>query len=138
MEKNIKEKSFGFVYWIMLLLLVINTIDTFFRFFFVGYLGGGSTLLSVDSVVKPTSLDLVVFLLTQVCIVYGIYLLYNLKKMGGYLFLASQLFFLTYTSLFGPVAEIGLSSVLLPVIFFFCLYFILTIIVPWFYSEKFN
>ena len=138
MEKTIKERMFRYVYWVVLLLLVGDTLDTFYRFVFIGYLGEGSTFPGVDSVIKPTSLDLVVFLLSQFFIIYGIYLLYFLKKIGGYWFLGSQLFFLIYASLFGPIAEIGLSNILLPVVLFFCLYVVLVIIVPWIYSEKFN
>ena len=41
MEKGVKEKSFKFVYWAMLLLLFGDTLDTLYRFVFVGYLGGG-------------------------------------------------------------------------------------------------
>ena len=138
MEKTIKERMFRYVYWVVLLLLVGDTLDTFYRFVFIGYLGEGSTFPGVDSVIKPTSLDLVVFLLSQFFIIYGIYLLFNLKKAGSYWFLGSQLFFLIYASLFGPIAEIGLSNILLPVVLFFCLYVVLVIIVPWIYSEKFN
>ena len=137
-EKNTKERSFKFVYWLVLLLLVLDTLDTFYRFVFVGYLGEGSTFPGLDYTIKPTSIDLVVFLLAQVFIIYGIYLLYFLKKIGGYWFLGSQLFFLIYASFFGPVAEIGFLNILLPIALFFCLYVILAIIVPWFYSEKFN
>ena len=121
-----------------MLLLFGDTLDTVYRFVFVGYLGEGSTFPGVDSVIKPTSVDLVFFLLSRVFIIYGIYLLYNLKKIGGYWFLGSQLFFLIYSSLFGPVAEIGFLNIFLPIALFFCLYFVLTIAVPWFYSEKFN
>jgi len=138
MERGVKEKSFRFVYWVVFFLLVGDTLETLYRFVFVGYLGEGATIPGLDHVVKPTSIDLFVFLLAQVFIIYGIYLLYNLRKIGGYWFLGSQLFFLIYASFFGPIAEIGFLNILLPVILFFCLYVILTIIVPWFYSEKFS
>tara|TARA_B100001250_G_scaffold355135_1_gene329439 strand:- start:433 stop:849 length:417 start_codon:yes stop_codon:yes gene_type:complete len=138
MENGLKEKSFSFVYWVMLLLLVGDTLDTLYRFVFIGYLGGGSTFPGLDYAIKPTSVDLVVFLMAQVFIIYGIYLLYNLRKIGGYWFIGSQLFFLIYASFFGPIAEIGFSNILLPIVLFFCLYVMLVIIVPWFYSDKFN
>ena len=138
MEKNLKEKFFKIVYWAVLLLLVGDTVDTIYRFCFVGYLGSGSTFPGIDSVIKPTTLDLVVFILAQFFIIYGIYLLYNLKKIGGYWFLASQLLFLIYASFFGPIAVIGVVNILLPVMLFFLLYFVLVIVFPWYYSEKFN
>tara|TARA_B100001540_G_C15513407_1_gene509133 strand:- start:38 stop:454 length:417 start_codon:yes stop_codon:yes gene_type:complete len=138
MENGLKEKSFSFIYWVMLLLLVGDTLDTLYRFVFIGYLGEGSTFPGLDYAIKPTSVDLVVFLMAQVFIIYGIYLLYNLRKIGGYWFLGSQLFFLIYASFFGPIAEIGFSNILLPIVLFFCLYVMITIIIPWFYSDKFN
>ncbi len=138
MEKNLKEKSFKLVYWVTLLLLTWDTLDTIYRFFFVGYLGGGSAFPGVDSIIKPTSLDLIVFVFAQTFIIYGIYLLYNLKKTGGYWFLGSQFVYLIYTSFFGPIAAIGFLNILTPIMLFFSLYFLLTIFVPWYYSEKFN
>ena len=77
-------------------------------------------------------------LITQFFIVYGIFLLYNLKKIWGYWFLGSQLFYLTYSSFFGSIAKVGFLNIVLPVVVFFILYFVLSIIIPWFYSEKFN
>ena len=137
-EKNTKERSFRFIYWLVLLLLVLDTLDTFYRFVFVGYLGKGSAFPGIDYLIKPNSLEMVVFLITQFFIVYGIFLLYNLKKIGGYWFLGSQLFYLTYSSFFGSIAKVGFLNIVLPVVVFFILYFVLTIIIPWFYSEKFN
>tara|TARA_Y100001970_G_C14048794_1_gene757774 strand:- start:62 stop:430 length:369 start_codon:yes stop_codon:yes gene_type:complete len=122
----------------MLFLLAADTVDTIYRFIVIGYLGEGTTFPGVNSVIKPDSVDMVIFLITQIGIIYGIFLLYNLKKVGGYLFLASNIFFLIYASILGPIAKIGIFNILTPIIFFFIFYIILAIFIPWLYSEKFK
>ena len=138
MNTDIKTRSFKFVFWIMLILLSGDTIDTIYRFILIGYLGDGTTFPGVNSVIKPSTTDLIVFLIIQIGIIYGIYLLYNLKRVGGYWFIVSQILFLIYASILGPIAEIGISNILMPIILFFILYIILTIFIPWFYSDKFE
>ena len=138
MNTDIKTRSFKFVFWIMLILLSGDTIDTIYRFIIIGYLGEGTTFPGVDSIIKPNTIDLIIFLLVQIGIFYGIYLLYQLKKIGGYLFLGSNFIFLIYASILGPIAEIGILNILMPIILYFCLYIILSICIPWLYSDKFN
>ena len=75
----------------MLLFLTGDTIDTIYRFLFIGYLGEGTTFPGVSSAIKPDTNDLIIFIIVQIGIIYGIYLLYNLKKIGGYWFLGSNL-----------------------------------------------
>ncbi len=138
MNTNFKNRSFKFIFWIMLLFLIGDTIDTIYRFLFIGYLGEGTTFPGVSSAIKPDTNDLIIFIIVQIGIIYGIYLLYNLKKIGGYWFLGSNLIFLIYATFFGPIAKIGLSNILLPIILYFFLYIILCIFIPWFYSNKFR
>jgi len=138
MNTDIKTRSFKFVFWIMLILLSGDTIDTIYRFIIIGYLGEGTTFPGVDSIIKPNVIDLIIFLIVQIGIFYGIYLLYQLKKIGGYFFLGSNFIFLIYASILGPIAEIGIQNILVPIILYFCLYIILSICIPWFYSDKFN
>ena len=138
MNTDIKTRSFKFVFWIMLILLSGDTIDTIYRFIIIGYLGEGTTFPGVDSIIKPNTIDLIIFLLVQIGIFYGIYLLYQLKKIGGYFFLGSNFIFLIYASILGPIAEIGILNILMPIILYFCLYIILSICIPWLYSDKFN
>ena len=138
MNTKFKIRSFKFVYWVMIIFLLYDTVDTIYRFIFIGYLGEGATFPGVKSAIKPDTIDLIIFIIVQVGVIYGIYLLYKLKKIGGYWFLGSNFIFLIYASVFGPIAEIGLFNILTPIILYFCLYIILSIIVPWFYSEKFN
>ena len=138
MNTDIKTRSFKFVFWIMLILLSGDTIDTIYRFIIIGYLGEGTTFPGVDLIIKPNTIDLIIFLIFQIGIFYGIYLLYQLKKIGGYFFLGSNFIFLIYASILGPIAEIGIQNILVPIILYFCLYIILSICIPWFYSDKFN
>ena len=138
MDRSFKSRSFKFVYWIMLIALGADTLDTIYRFVMIGYLGEGTTFPGVNEVIKPDTFDLIVFIIVQLGIIYGIYLLYKLKKLGGFLFLGSNIVFLVYASIFGPIAEIGIFNIILPIILFFCLYIVLTILIPWFYSDKFE
>ena len=138
MSISFKSRSFRFVFWISLFFLAVDTFDTIYRFVIIGYLGEGTTFPGVENIIKPTTADLIIFAIIQIGIIYGIYLLYNLKKVGGYLFLSSNIVFLIYASILGPISEIGLSNILMPIIFYFFLYIILSIVIPWFYSDKFK
>ena len=137
METSFKSRSFKFVYWIMLIFLVGDTLDTIYRTV-TGFFGEGTTFPGSDVVVQPTAADMVVFLIIMIGVIYGIYLLYNLKKAGGYWVVGSNIVFIIYASIFGPIAEVGFSSVLPIIAIYFAIYIFLTICVPWFYSEKFE
>ena len=138
MKTGFKERSFKFFYWIMIILLVGDTLDTIYSTFVEGYLGDGSAFPGSDVLFKATTTDMVVFLIILIGVIYGIYLLYNLKKVGGYWVLGSNILFVIYASIFGPIAEVGFSSVLPIIAIYFTIYIILTIGVPWYYSEKFE
>jgi len=137
METGFKARSFKFVYWIMLIFLAGDTIDTVYRTV-TGFLGEGTTFPGSDIVVNPTASDMVVFLIIMIGVIYGIYLLYNLKKAGGYWVVGSNIVFIIYASIFGPIAEVGFSTVLPIIALYFAIYIILAIGVPWYYSDKFE
>ena len=137
MDTSFKTRSFKFVYWIMLIFLVGDTLDTIYRTV-TGFFGEGTTFPGSDIVVQPTSPDMVVFLIIMIGVIYGIYLLYNLKKVGGYWVVGSNIVFIIYASIFGPIAEVGFSAVFPIIALYFAIYIILAICVPWFYSEKFD
>ena len=137
METSFKLRAFKFVYWIMLIFLVGDTLDTIYRTI-TGYFGEGTTFPGSEVLVQPTTTDMVVFLIIMIGVIYGIYLLYNLKKVGGYWVVGSNILFIIYASIFGPIAEVGFSSVLPIIAPYFVIYIILAIGVPWFYSEKFE
>ena len=138
MSVSFKENIFKLVYWVMIILLAGDTIDTIYRFVIIGYFGEGASFPGVDSFIKPTTIDLIIFIIFEIGIIYGIFLLYKLKKSGGYWFLSSNVLFTIYASIFGPIAKIGIYNILLPIVLFFCLYIFLTILIPWFYSDKFE
>jgi len=48
METSFKSRSFKFVYWIMLIFLVGDTLDTIYRSVVNGYLGEGTTFPGSD------------------------------------------------------------------------------------------
>ena len=54
METSFKTRSFKFVYWIMLIFLVGDTLDTIYRTI-TGYLGESTTFPGSDVVVHPTT-----------------------------------------------------------------------------------
>ena len=137
MATNFKERSFKLVYWLMLIFLVGDTIDTIYRTV-SGFLGEGSSIPGVDFLFKPTIMDMFVFVIAEIGVMYGIYLLYTFKKVGGYWFLGSNILFLIYASLFGPIAEIGFTTILPMFILYFGIYVILVIGIPNFYSNKFH
>ena len=138
MENGFKARSFKFVYWIMLILLVGDTLDTIYSTIVEGYFGEGSAFPGSNVLFQTTTTDMIVFLVILIGLIYGIYLLYNLKKVGGYWVVGSNILFVIYASIFGPIAEVGFSSVLPIIAIYFTIYIILTIGVPWYYSEKFE
>jgi len=137
MNTSFKSRSFKFTYWIMLIFIVGDTIDTFYRTV-SGYFGDGTSFPGIDLVIQPTTLDIIVFLILQCGAIYGIYLLYNLKKVGGYWFLASNFIFLIYAKIIGPIADVSISIILPMLVLYFGIYIILVIGIPRFYSDKFE
>ena len=54
---SLKLRLFKFIYWIMLILLAGDSIDTIYRFIFIGYLGEGTSFPGFDEVIKPNTID---------------------------------------------------------------------------------
>ena len=138
MGSSFKYKSFKFVFWIIFIFLVADTLDTSYRFVVIGYFGDGASFPGAASPIKPDKIDLVVFLIVQIGIVSGIYFLYKLKRVGGYIFIVSNLFFLVYASFFGPIAEIGISNIFVPVFVYFSLYVFFALVLSCFYYVRFK
>ena len=136
MEINFKSRSFTIVFWLMLIVLVVDTLDTFNRLV-VGYFTTGAVSTPGGPVVELTAITLVASILMIVAVLYGIYLLYKRKKVGGYWVLGSNLLGQIFGFTVGPLS--GHLSEVLPL---FVIYFIIMIIVvigiPRFYSEKFD
>ena len=62
----------------------------------------------------------------------------NLKKVGGYWFLISNILFLIYASIIGPISEIGIITILPMIALYFGIYIVLVICIPLYYSNKFK
>jgi hypothetical protein len=137
MNTSFKSRSFKFAYWIMLIFLAGDTLDTIYRTL-TGYLGEGTSFPGVETLIMPTSTDLIVFFILQLGVIYGIYLLYNLKKIGGYWLMGSNIIFILYASTLGPIAQVGFSTMAPMILIYFCIYLILSIGIPRFYSDKFE
>ena len=137
METGFKARSFKIVYWIMLIFLIGDTLDSIYRTV-TGFFGEGTNFPGSDIVIQPTTTDMFVFIIFMIGVIYGIYLLYNLKKVGGYWIVGSNIVFIIYASIFGPIAEVGFSSVMPMIALYFVIYIILAMGVPWFYSDKFE
>ena len=121
----------------MLIFLAGDTLDTIYRTL-TGYLGEGTSFPGVETLIMPTSTDLIVFFILQLGVIYGIYLLYNLKKIGGYWLMGSNIIFILYASTLGPIAQVGFSTMAPMILIYFCIYLILSIGIPRFYSDKFE
>ena len=136
METNFKSRSFTIVFWIMLIVLVGDTLDTFNRLV-IGYFTTGVVSIPGGPVVELTTISLVISIPTIVAVLYGIYLLYKRKKVGGYWVLGANLLGNIVGFTVGPLS--GHLSEGLP---FFIIYFVIMIIVvigiPRLYSEKFD
>ena len=53
MNVSFKSRSFKFVYWVMLILLIGDTLDTIYRTI-AGYIGEGASFPGVDTLIKPS------------------------------------------------------------------------------------
>lgn len=137
MKKNFKSRSFIFAFWIMIFFLIVDTIDTIYRTV-NGYINDGISFPGVDLIVKPSNIDLFVFIILQITAIYGIFLLYKLKKIGGYWFIFSNLLFLIYAKIYGPISEVSITIILPMLILYFGIYIILAIFIPLFYKENFE
>ena len=137
MDTSFKTRSFKYAYWIMLILLVGDTLDTIYRSV-SGYLGNGTNFPGSDTLFQPNFTDMIIFFVFQLGIIYGIYLLYRLKKIGGYWVIGSNIILIFYASILGPIAEVGFSTILPMVALYFGIYIILAICIPIYYSDKFE
>ena len=82
MESNFKSKSFPFVFWIMIIALLWDTFDTFNRTI-LGYFKGSIPVTGSISI-EPSTLGLILSVIQIIVILYGIYLLFKKKKVGGF------------------------------------------------------
>ena len=141
METSFKSRAFPFVFWIMIIVLLLDTYDTFSREV-IGYFKGSIPL--GDTNIEPSTLGLFVSVIQIILVLYGIYLLFKKKKVGGYwvvgvnfvaVVVTFVLFFLGLTA--GPPSEY-LSQLFLFISIWFIVLCLLAIGIPKLYSEKFD
>jgi len=141
METSFKSRAFPFVFWIMIIVLLLDTYDTFSREV-IGYFKGSIPL--GDTNIEPSTLGLFVSVIQIILVLYGIYLLFKKKKVGGYWVVGVNFvavcvtfvaFFLGFTA--GPPSEY-LSQLFLFISIWFIVLCLVAIGIPRLYSEKFD
>ena len=142
MDTSFKARAFPFVFWIMIIALLFDTYDTFSREV-IGYFKG-SIPLTGDITIEPDIFGLFVSVIQIILVLYGIYLLFKKKKVGGYWVVGVSfvavgvnfvLFFLGFTA--GPSSEY-LSQLFLLIPIWFIILCLVAIGIPRLYSDKFN
>ena len=142
METSFKARAFPFVFWIMIIVLLLDTYDTFSREI-IGYFKG-SIPLTGDINIEPDTFGLFVSVIQIILVLYGIYLLFKKKKVGGYWVVGANfvavvvtfvLFFLGLTA--GPPSEY-LSQLFLFISIWFIVLCFVAIGIPRLYSDKFE
>ena len=136
METSFKSRSFLFVFWIIIILILVDLFDTFNRVV-VSYFTTGAVSLPGGSVVEISGIILVLVVPLIIAVLYGTYLLYKRKKVGGYWVLGANFLFFISGFIVGPFAEHA-SEVLLFSIIYFIIMIVVVIGVPRFYSDKFE
>ena len=133
-----KDTLFNPVYWIMLILLSIDFIATHIRTISCHLSGDGITFPGVVVNIQLSSIDFSIFIITQLVLAYCIYKLFDLKKIGGYIFMLTNIIFLIYGFIFGPFSTIPASQFLPLIILYFSIYIVFVIGIPYYYSDKFK
>ena len=141
METSFKSRAFPFVFWIMIIVLLLDTYDTFSREV-IGYFKGSIPLGDIN--IEPDTFGLFVSVIQIILVLYGIYLLFKKKKVGGYWVVGVNFvavvvtfvaFFLGLTA--GPPPEY-ISQLLLLTSIWLIVLCLVAIGIPRFYSEKFD
>ncbi len=135
METSFKSRAFPFVFWIMIIALLADTYDTFNRTI-LGYFKGSIPLTGSISI-EPSTFGLIFSVIQIIVVLYGIYLLFKKKKVGGYWIVGANFlaFFLAFT--IGPLSGY-FSQVYLFIFIWFAILCLVALGIPRFYSEKFD
>ena len=135
METSFKSRAFPFVFWIMIIALLADTFDTFNRVI-IGYFKGSISLTGSISI-EPSTLGFFLGVIQIILVLYGIYLLFKKKKVGGYWVAGVNFvaFFIAFTV--GPLSGY-FSQMYLLIIIWYVILCLVAIGIPRFYSEKFD
>ena len=141
MDTSFKSRAFPFVFWIMIIVLLLDTYDTFSREV-IGYFKGSIPLGDIN--IEPDTFGLFVSVIQIILVLYGIYLLFKKKKVGGYWVVGVNFvavcvtfvaFFLGFTA--GPSSEY-FSQLFLFISIWFIVLCLVAIGIPRLYSDKFE
>ena len=135
MDTSFKSRAFPFVFWIMIIALLADTFDTFNRVI-VGYFKGSMPLTGGISI-DPSTFGLILGVVQIILVLYGIYLLFKKKKVGGYWVAGVNFvaFFIGFTV--GPLSGY-FSQIYLFISIWFIVLCLVAIGIPRLYSEKFD
>ena len=135
MDTSFKSRAFPFVFWIMIIALLMDTFDTFNRTI-LGYFKGSIPVTGSISI-EPSTLGLILSVIQIIVILYGIYLLFKKKKVGGYWVAGANFvgFFLAFT--IGPLSGY-FSQIYLFIFIWYAILCFVAIGIPRFYSENFD
>tara|TARA_B100001013_G_scaffold318180_1_gene226394 strand:- start:90 stop:449 length:360 start_codon:yes stop_codon:yes gene_type:complete len=119
----------------MIIALLADTYDTFNRTI-LGYFKGSIPLTGSISI-EPSTFGLIFSVIQIIVVLYGIYLLFKKKKVGGYWIVGANFlaFFLAFT--IGPLSGY-FSQVYLFIFIWFAILCLVALGIPRFYSEKFD
>ena len=115
-----KEKLFKPIYWIMLILLSIDFIDTNIRIIGGHLSGSGIEFPGFEFNIQLSSVDFIIFIIAQLILAYCIYQLFKLKRSGGYIFMITNVVFLIYGFALGPFTSVPMGEILPLTLVFFC------------------
>ena len=133
-----KERLFKPLHWIMLILISLDFIDTSYRITY-GYFSGQGVQPPVgDFNVQVSTLDFFVSVFFQLAIAYTIYMLYTMKRSGGYYLVGLNILFVIYGFVIGPFSTVPAGEVLPLIAGFMFFYIILVIGIPYLYSDKYE
>ena len=91
-----------------------------------------------DFNVQLSTLDFIVGIVFQLAIAYTIYMLYSMKRSGGYYLVGLNILFVIYGFVIGPFSTVPTGEVLPLIAGFMVFYIILVIGIPYLYSDKYE
>ena len=133
-----KDKLFKPLHWLMLILISLDFIDTTYRITYGYFSGQGVQPPIGDFNVQVSTIDLIISFIFQVAIGYAIYMLFNLKRVGGYYLVGLNILFAIYGFVLGPFSALPIGEILPLIAGFMVFYIILVIGIPYLYSDKYE
>ncbi len=133
-----KERLFKPLHWIMLIIISLHFIDQTYRITY-GYFSSQGVQPPVgDFNVQLSTLDFIVGIVFQLAIAYTIYMLYSMKRSGGYYLVGLNILLVIYGFVIGSFSTLPAGE-LLPLILSSMVFLIILVIgIPYLYSDKYE